>query len=249
MERWQNKVAVVTGASAGIGAATCKVLVEQGMIVVGLARRLVKMKTKVLPTIASDKQHNFHCFKCDVGDEESVKEAFEWVNTQFGGVDVLINNAGVARSTTLLAENNTQDLKDVINTNVMGVVWCTREAFHSMKRRKVNGHVIIINSVVGHNVPILPGISLNIYPSTKHAVTAMTEVLRQEFLAEKTKIKITSLSPGGVQTEIMGEDTPMPEGMPVLQAADVADAVLFCLKTPPHVQIHELTIKPMGEMI
>lgn len=191
MERWHNKVAVVTGASAGIGAATCKALVEEGMIVVGLARRLVKMKTKVLPTIAADKQHNFHCFKCDVGDEGSVKEAFEWVQRQFGGVDVLINNAGVAKSTSLLAENNSQDITDTINTNVMGVVWCTREAFRSMKQRKVNGHVVIINSVAGHKVPVIPGMSLNIYPASKHAVTAMTEVLRQEFSAEKTKIKIT----------------------------------------------------------
>lgn len=191
MERWQNKVAVVTGASAGIGAATCKRLVEEGMIVVGLARRLVKMKSKVLPTIAADKQHNFHCFKCDVGDEQSVKEAFEWVERQFGGVDVLINNAGVAKSTTMLAENNSQDLNETINTNVMGVVWCTREAFHSMKKRKVNGHVIIINSVAGHKVPFFPGMSLNIYPASKHAVTAMTEIFRQEFSSQNTKIKVT----------------------------------------------------------
>lgn len=191
MERWQNKVAVVTGASAGIGASICKHLTDQGMIVVGLARRLVKMKKQVLPTIRPEKQHNFHSFTCDVGNEESVKEAFEWVISKFGGIDVLINNAGIARQTTILAENNSEDLKDTINTNVMGVAWCVREAFRSMKEREVNGHVIIINSVAGHKVPFFPGLSLNIYPPSKHAVTAMTEVFRQEFSAQQTKIKIT----------------------------------------------------------
>lgn len=196
MERWQNKVAVVTGAGSGIGAATCKVLVDEGMVVVGLDIRLENMQTKIKPTMAEDKQHNFHYYKCDVGNEVSVKEAFQWVETQFGGVDVLINNAGIIRTSSILAENNSQDLKDIININVMGVAWCTREAFNSMKKRKFDGHVILINSLAGHKVPILPGMSFNIYAPSKHAVTAMTEVFRQEFAAEKTKIKITVSSCG-----------------------------------------------------
>ncbi|XP_073835626.1 farnesol dehydrogenase-like [Musca autumnalis] len=248
MERWQNKVAVVTGASSGIGAAVCKTLVENGMIVVGLARRLVKMNSSVANTLAEDKKQNFHAFKCDVGDEQSVKDAFSWIEDTFGGVDVLINNAGVMKTTSLLAENNTEDLVATMNTNVMGVVWCTREAFRSMRQRDgAMGHVIIVNSVAGHKVPFFPGINFNIYPSSKHAVTAMTEVLSQELANEKTKIKITSLSPGGVHTEILNHD--VPEGFPILMPEDISNAVLFCLQTPPHVQIKELTIRPVGEML
>lgn len=191
MERWQNKIAVVTGASAGIGAAICKALAEKGMIVVGLARRVEKMENQTRPLIAEEYQKNFHTHKCDVSDEESVKTAFDWIVEKFGGVDVLVNNAGVIKMTSLVAPDNSQMIKDTVNTNVMGVVWCTREAFRDMKQRNFDGHVIIINSVAGHIVPNIPGFNLNIYPPTKHAVTAMTEVLRQEFLTQETKIKVT----------------------------------------------------------
>lgn len=197
MDRWQNKIAVVTGASAGIGAATCKALAEKGMIVVGLARRVEKMENQTRPLIAEDYKKNFHTHRCDVGDEESVKAAFAWIEEKFGGVDVLVNNAGMMKLASIVAPDNSAIIKDTVNTNVLGVVWCTREAFRSMKERNFAGHVVIINSVAGHIVPNVPGYSLNIYSPTKHAVTAMTEVLRQEFLTHETKIKVT-VSSGGV---------------------------------------------------
>uniref|UniRef100_A0A1I8NQ18 Dehydrogenase n=1 Tax=Stomoxys calcitrans TaxID=35570 RepID=A0A1I8NQ18_STOCA len=246
MERWQNKIAVVTGSSAGIGAATCKALAEHGMIVVGLARRLEKMDTQTRSLISEEYQKNFHTYKCDVGVEESVKEAFAWIAKKFGGVDVLINNAGISPFATLVGSENSQTLQNIINTNVMGVVWCTREAFRNMKERNFDGHIIIVNSVVGHSVPRIPGFSLNLYAPSKHAVTAMTEVLRQEFQTQETKIKITSVSPGAVRTEIAG-DMEFPADVPALESADVADAIVYCLQTPPHVQIHEMTMRPMGE--
>ncbi|XP_075155788.1 farnesol dehydrogenase-like [Haematobia irritans] len=248
MKRWYNKIAVVTGASAGIGAATCKALVEQGMIVVGLARRVEKMEKQTRPLIAKEYQKNFHCYKCDVGCEENVKEAFAWIIQTFGAVDVLINNAGLSPIITLLAMDNTQKVKEVMDTNVLGVVWCTREAFRNMKERSFDGHIIIVNSVSGHGVPIIPGYSFNIYGPSKHAVTAMTEVLRQEFQSQDTKIKITSVSPGCVRTEIAG-NIELPADLAVLESEDVADAIVYCLQTPPHVQIHEMIIKPMGEKI
>lgn len=191
MERWQNKIAVVTGASAGIGAATCKALVEKGMIVVGLARRVDKMENQTRPLIAVEYQKNFHTQKCDVGDEESVKAAFAWIKEKFGGIDVLINNAGICPPSALMAPDNSVDVKNILNTNVLGVVWCTREAFRSMKERDVDGHVVIINSIAGHRIPNIPGFSFHMYAPSKHAVTAMTEVLRQEFLTLKTKVKVT----------------------------------------------------------
>lgn len=109
-----------------------------------------------------------------------------------GGVDVLVNNAGIIRTANLIDPDNTALIKEVLDTNVMGVVLCTREAFQSMKSRNVDGHIIIINSVAGHQVPNIPGMaSLNIYSPSKHAVTAITEVLRQEFQREGTNVKIT----------------------------------------------------------
>ena len=191
MERWRNKIAVVTGASAGIGAATCKALVENGMIVVGLARRVEKIETEVRPQLSETKKQNFYSHKCDVSDEQCVKDTFAWLEQRFGGVDVLINNAGICKETTLLAENNADDIRSTVNTNILGVVWCTREAFRNMKKRNADGHVVLVNSVAGHLVPRLPGFNFNIYPSTKYALTAMTEVLRREFMENNTKVKIT----------------------------------------------------------
>lgn len=192
MERWQNKIAVVTGASAGIGAATCKALAEKGMVVVGLARRVEKMETQTRPLIASEYRNHFHTRVCDVSDEESVKAAFAWIEEKFGGVDVLVNNAGIYKAASIVGPDNSEAITSTVNTNILGVVWCTRAAFQSMKQRGVDGHVVIINSVAGHIVPtFVNGLNFNIYPPTKHAVTAMTEVMRQEFLSQETKIKVT----------------------------------------------------------
>lgn len=190
MDRWINKVAIVTGASSGIGAAIAVDLALAGMKVIGLARRqerVDELKAKVPAT----SKGSLVSFKCDVSKESEVLAAFAWVIKEFGGVDVLINNAGIVRSGKIIGATDTPGLRETIETNVMGVVYCTREAFASMKSRGVDGHIVLINSIAGHKVPSIPGMSLNIYPPTKHAVTAMTEVLRQELLAEGTKIKVT----------------------------------------------------------
>ncbi|XP_013118932.2 farnesol dehydrogenase [Stomoxys calcitrans] len=244
MERWQNKIAVVTGASSGIGAATAKALVAKGMIVVGLDRQLEKMENEIKASIPAELQAKFHCKKCDVSKEECVKETFNWIVNTFGGVDVLINNAGIITKCNLLDENNSEDIRNTFEVNVLAGVWCTREAFHSMKQRNFDGHIVNICSIMGHSIPAGTGFPLNIYPSTKHAVKAMTEVLRQELQNQHTKIKVTNISPGGVKTAIYGPTYP---DMPTVSGEDIADAIVYCIQTPPHVQIHEMIIKPIGE--
>lgn len=192
MNQWVGKVAVVTGASSGIGATIVVDLANAGMIVIGLARRKELVEELISKVQETETAGALHAFKCDVSKEEDILVAFNWIIEQFGGVDVLINNAGVMKPfTTLVSKDNTDAMRDVLDTNVLGVVLCTREAFQSMKNRNVAGHVILINSVGGHKVPTLPGITLNIYTPSKFAVTAITEVLRQEFRNEGTKIKVT----------------------------------------------------------
>lgn len=269
MNRWANRVAVVTGASSGIGAACCKDLVAKGMLVVGLARRQNRLE-EIKAALPADQAARFHYKQCDVSDEQQVIESFAWIDKTLGGADVLVNNAGITRYTTVTAEGNSADLRAILDTNVLGVSWCTRELFQSMQRRKIeDGHVVIINSVAGHRVPNVPGFNFNMYAPSKHAITALTEVLRQEFLNKGTKIKITvsdahspsnhvhrmhlysstqSISPGAVDTEIINKDAfSNIDEFPLLLAENVADAVTYCIQTPPNVQIHELTIKPMGE--
>ncbi|XP_055612044.1 farnesol dehydrogenase-like [Uranotaenia lowii] len=242
MDRWNGKVAVVTGSSSGIGAAIAKDLTKAGMIVVGLARRVERVKA-LKNDLPKEVAENLHAVKCDVSKEEDILSTFKWVEEKFGGVDVLVNNAGIVRDSALLEPENTQKLKEVIDTNVMGLVMCSREAFQSMKKRAVDGHIIHINSVAGHHVIDYP--RLNIYSASKFAVTAITETMRQELRTEGTKVKVTSISPGGVRTEIMTVEIP-PE-YPILEAEDISEAVLYVLGTPPRVQVHELTIKPVGE--
>ncbi|EAA11736.1 AGAP005503-PA [Anopheles gambiae str. PEST] len=246
MDRWTGRVAVVTGASSGIGAAVVKSLANAGMIVIGLARRVERVE-ELRQQLSEQAAQRLHAIRCDVTREEDIVAAFDQIEQQYGGVDVLINNAGIARGgINLFTPGNTDPLRQVLNTNVMGVVLCSREAFQSMKRRSVDGHIVQVNSVVGHTVPAFA--SFNIYPASKFAVTALTESMRHELRIEGTRIKVTSISPGLVRTEAVPSELKTGQ-TPILEPEDIADAVLYVLGTPPRVQVHELTIRPVGEMM
>ncbi|XP_017485915.1 PREDICTED: farnesol dehydrogenase [Rhagoletis zephyria] len=251
MERWQGKVAMVTGASSGIGAACAKALVCAGCVVVGLARRQERIAQlqQELPTRV---RSNLHSYKCDITREESVRDAFKWTEQRLGaGVDILVNNAGIIATTELSRAQNTNEIRATIDTNLLGTIFCTREAFNSMRERNIEGHVVIINSVAGLQVPNLgPDLpSLNIYPATKFALRAMNEIYRQEFQRHKTRVRITTISPGIVDTDILPSPirSVVKEMLPSLKSEDVADAVLWAISTPSNVQVHNITIKPMGE--
>lgn len=251
MDRWQGKVAVVTGASAGIGAAIALELCLHGVTVCGWARRKERIDElrQQLPTAA---RARLHAVRCDMASEADIVAAMEWTCRQLGGVDILVNNAGCLRSgVALLDAGNTAALRETMDVNVMGVALATREAMLSMRQRRVTaGHIVLINSVAGHRVAYMVGQrgSENLYHSSKHAVTAMTEVLRQELQELGSPVKVTSINPGVVRTELHPPDGEvMRISDQVLLAKDVADACMYVLGTPAHVQIHDLTIKPMGE--
>ncbi|XP_043660128.1 farnesol dehydrogenase [Drosophila teissieri] len=245
MERWHNCVAVVTGASSGIGAEIARKLVSAGVVVVALARRLDRLE-QLRQELPEERRSRLRIMQCDVSDVSSVNAAFDAVQRDLGGVDILINNAGKLSGGQLLTMS-VDTVQQVLQTNVMGVVYCTRRAFESMRQRQAAGHVVLLNSIVGHYIfNPLPGSQqeLNMYPATKHAITALTELFRQEMREFKTQVKVSSISPGLVDTELV---PPAYKRLPMLQAEDVANAILYVLSTPPHVQVHELTIKPMGE--
>ncbi|XP_017870832.1 PREDICTED: farnesol dehydrogenase [Drosophila arizonae] len=247
MDRWQNRVAVITGASSGIGAACAKVLVAAGLQVVGLARRTERLE-QLRQSLPKEQQARFHQRTCDVSAEAQVNSAFEWIEQQLGGIDVLINNAGILRDGHLL-DMPTKDITDVLQTNLMGSIYCTKLAASSMRRRQVAGHLFFINStagLAGYNPGHIDP-SLNIYTPSKFALTAVHEICRQELITQKLKIKTTSIFPGWVSTEIVPDETKAQLGDVILQADDVAQAMLYALSTPPHTQVQEITLRAVGE--
>jgi len=247
MDRWSGRVALVTGASVGIGAAICRALVSHGLKVVGAARNVDKIQA--LADELRGHPGSLMAIKCDVSKDADIMAMFAAIKQQHGGVDVCINNAGMSHNKSLL-EGTPEQWREMVNINVVGLCLCTREAVSSMRERGVDdGQIIHINSMSGHRVT--PSSSTHFYASTKHAVSALTEGLRQELRELKTNIRVASISPGVVETEFfsrMKGDAEAArkfyESMDPIQAKDIADSVVHVISAPKHVQIHDILIRP-----
>lgn len=251
-----------------------KDLAKEGINVVGLARRPEKIEEFVKelgPTPGK-----IHAYKCDVTDLQSIKEAFKWIESEFGFIHILVNNAGVIRNIKILTDEDvSEQINEIIQTNFTGLVHVTREAFKLMKKSNDYGMIVNINSNAGHKIPFPsnPNVSHNVYHGTKFAVTATTEVLRQELICqENDKIRVTvieesstweswltfrlrfqSLSPGVTSTDIF-ESGGFTKGqantiasMPAIKSEDISKAVLYLLSTPVTVNVTELTIKHVSQ--
>ncbi|XP_073674054.1 dehydrogenase/reductase SDR family member 11-like [Garra rufa] len=255
MNCWKGRVALVTGASVGIGAAVAKSLVQHGMKVVGCARNVKQIENLAAECVRSGFSGTLIPYECDLTVEDEILSMFTWIKDQHIGVDVCINNAGLAHPEPLLT-GKTTGWRSMINLNVLALSVCTREAYQSMKERKVDdGHIININSVCGHRV--INNADGHFYTATKYAVTALTEALRQELREAKTHIRATSISPGLVETEFAYRFfSEKPEiavatykRIKCLEADDIANAVVYALSAPPHVQVGEILINPVEDSI
>ncbi|KAL1506597.1 hypothetical protein ABEB36_005928 [Hypothenemus hampei] len=191
LERFIGKVAIVTGASVGIGHAIVTELVKHGVIVAGLARRveLIEQHAKVL----EDEPGKLYPFKCDMTLEEEIVSTFNTILSELGDIYILVNNAGLCLSTDLI-NGDTQKWKTCLDTNILGLCIATREAAKNMIAKEIRGHIIHINSIVGHEQLPIP--NLNVYTATKHAVTGLTGTLINDLARENIPIKDTSISPG-----------------------------------------------------
>ncbi|CAH0696862.1 unnamed protein product [Spodoptera exigua] len=245
MERWVGKTAVVTGASSGIGAGIVVGFANAGIKVVGLARRTQPIEALKSQVTGSG---SITAHACDVSSSESVAATFKWINETFGCVHILVNNAGIFVTGGITDAGNDmiseKDIIAILDTNLKGTILCARHAIASMRSNNFDGHVININSIAGHYVPMSS--KFNVYTSTKYGVTGFTAGLLNELADHKNKIKVTSVSPGLVNTSlnVVTEDT---AEMPALRPEDIADACLYVLSTPPTVNINELTITPVTE--
>lgn len=245
MDRWKGRVAVVTGASSGIGYAVAADLARAGMRVVAVARRRERLDALVRELPDAE----VLALPADLRAEEQILGLFEQVRRDLGGVDVLVNNAGLGHSATLW-EGPTDKWREMLDVNVLALCVCTREALQDMRRRDVDGHVVHIGSMAGHRVP--PGSGF--YSATKFAVRALTEALRQELRAAGSQIRVTAISPGFVETEFAGlfhgsEDTAKEvySRYPTLQSDDIASAVRYALSAPAHMQVHDILIRPTDQ--
>jgi len=248
----------VTGASVGIGKKIAEDLARHGMIVIGCARNVGKIE-ELAKTVAAEGNKNgkIYALKCDLTKEEEILQMFKVIEEKFKHVDLLVNNAGLANPDDLLT-GRTDKWREMINLNVLALSICAREALRLMTKDQVNdGHIVNINSMAGHNIfPTLT--SMHFYVGTKHMVTALTKALNAELRQKKSKIRVTDLSPGGVDTEFGNSMmAALPESggnrpddveafgtFPLLSAKDISDAVLYVVGAPVHVAIHELIIAP-----
>lgn len=247
MNKFIGKVALVTGASSGIGAKIAEDLAYAGMKVVGLARRLEKVEelaVKVAKSSMNLKAGKLYPYKIDVTNEDEILKAFQWTKNNLGPIHVLINNAGIHRYDSL-SDGETAAWKATFDTNIMSLCICTREAVRDMKANGVDGHIVHINSVTGHRIPAA---MTGVYAASKFAVTALAETLRLELVAAGSNVKVTSISPGVVESEMTNKIIDNFK-LKYLNTEDISNSVLHVLGTPPHVQIHELTILPVGEKL
>ena len=190
VEKWRGKVAIITGASSGIGAKIFVDFARHGIKVVGLARRLERIEA-LIENFDGVKE-NLFALHCDVSDTQSITEAFKVIEEKYGVINILVNNAGVCKNLNILdhGENSFLKLNETIDTNIRGLLQCTREAYKLMDRSDEFGLIININSISGHNIPFM-SFQSNVYSATKHAVTAITETVRQELIISgKQKIRV-----------------------------------------------------------
>ncbi|MEM8780852.1 MAG: SDR family NAD(P)-dependent oxidoreductase [Cyanobacteria bacterium P01_G01_bin.49] len=239
-----KKVALVTGASSGIGEAIARRLAQEKYRLVICARRQEKLDklTVELEKIGCE----VFAQPVDLRQEADILSLFKTIRQQWGGIDILINNAGLGHREPLMT-GDTEAWREMLEVNVLALCICTREAIKDMSDRNSNGHIIHISSMSGHRIPLYSGI----YAASKYAVRALTEGLRQELREANKNIKISSISPGFVETEFAEKYSKSKERakevysqFPVLQPDDIANAVWYILSQPDYVQVHDILLRP-----
>lgn len=247
LQRWRGRVALVTGASSGIGRATAERLAREGMRVVLAARRADRLET--LASALRAEGAEVLAQPTDLRDERSIDALFAAVRARFGGVDVLVNNAGLGHAAPLTS-GETHHWREMLEVNVLALAICTREAVRDMRARGDDGHVIHVSSMAAHRVP--PG--SGVYSATKFAVRSLTEGLRQELRELGSGVRVSAISPGVVATEFAAAH-PRSEEVArqvygpheVLKDEDVAEMIAWVLGAPPHVQVHDVLVRPTAQ--
>ncbi len=238
-----GKVALVTGASSGIGEATALALAQAGAAVAIGARRADRLEA--LAAKLRDDGARVLALDLDVTDEAACRDAVARTRAELGGLDVLVNNAGVMLLGTIVGAD-VEDWRRMLSTNVLGLMYTTHAAIDGMLEQG-SGDVVNVSSVAGRTARKGAGV----YNASKWAVNAFSESLRQEVTTRGVRVSL--VEPGAVATELTDHITQpdakadvqrMVGGMTPLQAEDVARAIVYVVTQPPHVAVNEVLVRP-----
>ena len=248
MAKLDGKVAVVTGASSGIGEATAEALAAEGATVVVAARREDRLEDLVRRIEGNGGQ--VLSISCDVTNEEQAHALIERAEGELGRVDILVNNAGVMLLSRI-DKGLSDQWRQMFDVNVLGLLYTTDAAMETMKRQG-GGHLVNISSVAGRKVT---RDSSGVYAGSKFAVGAISEGLRQELLEDN--IRVTIVEPGAVATELADHITDEDAkeslsgllNLEILQAEDIANAIVYAVTQPERVSVNEILIRPTQQPV
>jgi len=243
----KDRITFVTGASAGIGAACAEAFAREGSHLLLAARRTERLN-ELAKRLATDHDIRCHVLELDVRNRGQVEAALDALPEEWRSIDILVNNAGLSRGLEPVHEGDATDWEEMIDTNIKGLLWVTRSVLPGMVSRD-RGHVINIGSISGRQVYAGGGV----YCATKFAVRAINQGLRLDLVG--TRVRCSVVDPGMVQTEFSevrfhGDSAradQVYQAFPPLQAADVAETVLFCATRPEHVNIQEILVMPQDQ--
>ncbi|HAS40791.1 MAG TPA: NAD(P)-dependent oxidoreductase [Microscillaceae bacterium] len=240
-----NKVALITGASSGIGRATAQVFADYKFDVIICGRRQDRIEE-----LADELQTKVNVYSLifDVRDKDAVTKAIDSLPNSWKNIDILVNNAGNAHGLAPIHEGSLDDWDAMIDINVKGLLYVTKAIIPQMVQRKT-GHIIHVGSIAG--IEAYP--NGNVYCASKHAVDAINKSMRMDL--HKYGIRVAAINPGLVETEFsevrFKGDTQKAaqvyKGYQPLKAQDIAETILFMVTRPAHVNIADLLILPTDQ--
>jgi len=242
-----KKTALITGATAGIGRATALLLAKNGFDVIITGRRKERL-SELGEEIRSTSDAGVLSLHFDVRNPDEVRSSIASLQGHWRDIDVLVNSAGLAARLSHIDDGLVDDWERMIDTNIKGLLYVTREVSPLMVSRKT-GHIINLGSVAGKEVYE----NGNVYCATKYAVDALSKAMRIDLLG--AGIRVTNIAPGMVNTEFstvrFKGDTKRAdsvyEGLTPLYADDIAETILFAVTRPPHVNLNDILIMPTAQ--
>lgn len=242
-----SKIALITGATAGIGEACAKLFAKHGYNLILTGRRTERL-VQIQTELSKNEDVRVEILTLDVRNKAEVEKQLQVLPEKWKAVDVLINNAGLSLGLDPVHEGSTDDWDNMIDTNIKGLLYVTKVVSNWMVKRK-QGHIINLGSIAGKETYA----NGNVYCATKHAVDSLNKAMRIDLLP--FGIKVTGIHPGAVETEFSevrfkgnrDRAKKVYEGFEPLKATDIAETIWFTVSRPAHVNINDLVIMPTAQ--